>query len=62
MTATTPADAPLQSQRVRAVIAASIGNALEWFDFVVYGFLAVTMAKLFFPTGNDTVSLLLALQ
>lgn len=50
-----------QSQRWRAVAAASIGNALEWFDFVVYGFFAVTMAKLFFPTGNETVSLLLAL-
>ena len=45
----------------RAVIAASIGNALEWFDLVVYGFFAVTIAKLFFPTGNDTVSLLLTL-
>jgi MHS family proline/betaine transporter-like MFS transporter len=38
-----------------------VGNALEWFDFVVYGFFATTMAKLFFPTGNDTISLLLAL-
>ncbi len=47
--------------RVRAVVAASIGNALEWFDFVIYGFFAMTMAKLFFPTGNETVSLLLAL-
>jgi MHS family proline/betaine transporter-like MFS transporter len=61
MTATTSAGSLSQSQRWRAVIAASIGNALEWFDFVVYGFFAVTMAKLFFPTGNDTVSLLLAL-
>jgi MHS family proline/betaine transporter-like MFS transporter len=61
MTATTFAESPSQSQRWRAVIAASVGNALEWFDFVVYGFFAVTMAKLFFPTGNDTVSLLLAL-
>ena len=50
-----------QSQRWRAVVAASIGNALEWFDFVVYGFFAVTMAKLFFPTGNETVSLLVTL-
>lgn len=54
-------DSSDRHRRVRAVAAASIGNALEWFDFVVYGFFAVTMAKLFFPTGNETVSLLLAL-
>src|SRR5580704_10721025 len=42
----------------RAVVAATIGNVLEWFDFVVYGFLAVTIAEVFFPTGNPTVSLL----
>ncbi len=45
----------------RTIIAVSIGNALEWFDIVVYGFLAATIAKLFFPAGNDTVSLLLTL-
>ncbi|VVE10834.1 membrane protein [Pandoraea iniqua] len=45
----------------RVIVSASIGNALEWFDLVVYGFFAVTIAKLFFPTGNDTVSLLIAL-
>ncbi|PMS23158.1 MFS transporter [Trinickia dabaoshanensis] len=45
----------------RAVLATSIGNALEWFDLVVYGFFAVVIAKLFFPAGNDTVSLLLTL-
>jgi MFS transporter, MHS family, proline/betaine transporter len=43
----------------RAVTAASIGNALEWFDFIIYGFFAVTIAKVFFPAGNDTASLLL---
>ncbi|MGA7781981.1 MAG: MFS transporter [Paraburkholderia sp.] len=45
----------------RIVVAASIGNALEWFDLVVYGFFAVLIAKLFFPAGDDTVSLLLTL-
>jgi len=45
----------------RLVMAASIGNALEWFDLVVYGFFAVIIARLFFPAGNDTVSLLLTL-
>lgn len=45
----------------RVVVATSIGNALEWFDLVVYGFFAVVIAKLFFPAGNETVSLLLTL-
>ena len=61
MAATTLAVSPARSQSWRAVIAASIGNALEWFDFVVYGFFAGTIAKLFFPTGDDTESLLWAL-
>src|SRR5438445_13825268 len=42
----------------RLIIAATIGNVFEWFDFVVYGFFAVTLAEVFFPTGNPTVSLL----
>jgi MFS transporter, MHS family, proline/betaine transporter len=44
----------------RAVAAASIGNAFEWFDFIIYGFFAVLIARLFFPTGSETASLLLA--
>ena len=40
----------------RAVVATSIGNALEWFDLVVYGFFAVLIARLFFPAGNETVT------
>jgi len=52
---------PTQVHPWRAVVAASIGNALEWFDLVVYGFFAATISKLFFPTGDDTVSLLLTL-
>src|SRR5580704_7674774 len=46
---------------VRVITAASIGNALEWFDFLIYGYFAVTIAKVFFPSGDDTVSLLQAL-
>src|SRR5437762_219682 len=42
----------------RMIVAAMIGNVLEWFDFVVYGFFAVTIAEVFFPTQNTTVSLL----
>src|SRR6266851_950584 len=42
----------------RLIVAATIGNVFEWFDFVVYGFFAVTIAEVFFPTGDSTVSLL----
>lgn len=41
------------------MIAAIVGNTLEWYDFAVYGFFALTLAKLFFPAGDPTVSLLL---
>jgi MHS family proline/betaine transporter-like MFS transporter len=46
-------------QRRRAIIATVLGNGLEWFDFTVYSFFAVIIAKLFFPTGNELTSLLL---
>jgi len=42
----------------RLIVAATIGNVFEWFDFVVYGFFAVTISEVFFPNGNPTVSLL----
>ncbi|WP_434590128.1 glycine betaine/L-proline transporter ProP [Streptomyces sp. A5-4] len=42
----------------RAVKAASLGNAMEWFDFGIYSYLAVTLGHVFFPSGNDTAQLL----
>jgi len=42
----------------RVIVAATIGNVLEWFDFLVYGFFAVTIAEVFFPASDPTVSLL----
>ncbi|MCJ2059001.1 MFS transporter [Methylobacterium sp. J-048] len=49
------------SQMYKAVIASSIGNALEFYDLTLYLYFAVTISKLFFPTSNPTTSLLLAL-
>ena len=43
----------------RAVKAAALGNAMEWFDFGVYSYIAVTLGKVFFPTGNATAQLVL---
>jgi MFS transporter, MHS family, proline/betaine transporter len=42
----------------RVIIAASVGNALEWFDFLIYGYFAVTISGVFFPSEDPTVSLL----
>ena len=54
--------APLsRSQMRRAVLASVIGNGLEWFDFLIYGYFAKTIAQVFFPVGNGFVSITLTL-
>ncbi|MFE5119657.1 MFS transporter [Streptomyces sp. NPDC056669] len=58
-TRTVSPEAPVKVHRV--IVAASIGNALEWFDILVYGFFAATISKQFFPAADETVSLLLTL-
>ncbi len=47
------------SNHRRQVAAAVIGNALEWYDFVVFGFLTVIIAKIFFPAEQEYSALLL---
>lgn len=42
----------------KAVRGAAIGNAVEWFDFAIYGFLATYIAEKFFPPGDETAALL----
>lgn len=51
-------DAPTSAQSRKAVTAAVIGNVLEWYDFAVYGFVAVIIAKKFFPGEDDVTALL----
>lgn len=48
-------------QANKAVVATVIGNGLEWFDFTVYSFFSVIIAKVFFPSANELTSYLLAL-
>src|SRR5262245_667807 len=52
---------PMPASRNKQIAAAVIGNALEWYDFVVYGFLTVIIARLFFPTDTEYASLLLTM-
>lgn len=48
------------AMRRKAIIATVLGNGFEWFDFMVYGFFAIIIGKLFFPTGDDLTSLMLS--
>lgn len=51
-----------QSMARRAVAGATVGTALEWFDFALYGVVAATIfPKLFFPSLDPTASLLASL-
>src|SRR6202162_6055232 len=43
------------------VIAASLGTVFEWYDFFLYGSLAVFFSGLFFPPGNETAAFLASL-
>ena len=45
-------------QRIFAIVAASSGNLVEWFDFYVYAFCAIYFAPSFFPKSDPTVQLL----
>ena len=48
-------------QASRLIIAASLGNALEFYEILVYGYFAVTISKVFFPAAKEAVSLLVTL-
>lgn len=45
-------------QRIWAIVGASSGNLVEWFDFYVYSFCSLYFAHIFFPSGNPTTQLL----
>lgn len=51
----------LPGVRTRAAVATGVGNFMEWFDFGVYGFVATSIGRAFFPSGSATASLLSSL-
>jgi MFS transporter, MHS family, proline/betaine transporter len=58
----TAASVPVSKISARhAIVAATIGNGLEWYNFTLYGFFAAIIGRSFFPTGNALSSLLLSL-
>lgn len=54
----TETDAEEQGHSKRALAAGAVGNVIEWYDFTLYGYMAVVIAQLFFPHEDRTVSLI----
>ncbi|MGE8653194.1 MULTISPECIES: MFS transporter [unclassified Acinetobacter] len=42
----------------KVILAGTVGNAIEWFDWTIYATFAVFFAKQFFPSDDPTASLL----
>lgn len=52
------AEAPEMRRHIWAIVGASSGNLVEWFDFYVYSFCSLYFAHIFFPSSNTTTQLL----
>lgn len=46
---------------VRNIMAATVGNALEFYDFITYAFFAIQIGRCFFPNTNAYANLMLSL-
>ena len=53
-------DSADRRRRIIAIIGASSGNLVEWYDFYAYAFTSIYFASAFFPSGDATSQLLAA--
>ncbi|MCW2885256.1 MAG: ral substrate transporter [Streptosporangiaceae bacterium] len=44
----------------RTIAATAVGNMMEWFDFGIFSYMAVTLGEVFFPTASRSVQLISA--
>lgn len=42
----------------RVILASAVGTMIEWYDFYIFGSLAVYLSPKFYPAGNDTIALI----
>ncbi len=61
-TETAPPSTPIHPRTngstIRAIVGASSGNLVEWYDFYAYSFTSLYFAAAFFPSGDRTAQLL----
>jgi MFS family permease len=53
--------AALDRKHRLVIVASALGTVFEWYDFYIFGTLAVFFGKLFFPPGNDVSAYLSSL-
>jgi MFS family permease len=51
-----------QGSKIGAAVRVSLGNFLEMYDFMVFGYYAAAIGRAFFPTRNEYASLMLAMM
>jgi MFS family permease len=47
-----------RNRRIKAIVGASSGNLVEWYDFYAYAFTSIYFASAFFPAGDSTSQLM----
>lgn len=53
---------PQRTSMNRVVAACMVGNALEWYDFAIYGFFAEMIGRQFFPSSSGSAQILMSLM
>src|SRR5580693_1279883 len=57
----TESGSELTARHRMVIVASSLGTVFEWYDFYLYGTLALFFGGLFFPPGNDVAAYLASL-
>ena len=55
---TLPGDRRTTPAPVKTLVAASVGNAVEWYDWTVYATFSIYFATQIFPKENESLALL----
>lgn len=42
----------------QVILASAVGTMIEWYDFYIFGSLAIVISPLFYPSGNNTLALI----
>src|SRR5215469_11215417 len=56
-----PTAAATRRERIKSVIRVSAGNFLEMYDFMIFGYYAAAIGRVFFPKTSEFASLMFAL-